>query len=386
MKKILFLLLSIPTVFFYSCTKDDLEPEDSPGTDTTVLNLDTASRTFTHPLQSIEGEPSEWNWFPVDGMICRDSSATGIAVKLGTESSKWVIFLQGGGACFVPQNCATNASSYTEDNLNTAVANHGFMYQGILNTDMAENVVKDWNFIFIPYCTGDVHSGTNLDGQAIDVPGFQRFVGNVNINLALDFMRPYFNHHNIDEMVISGTSAGGFGSHPTYYNFKELYPNVKTYVINDSGPLIGDTEVFPTCLQVGFTLMFGIEYPEALGSCCVPSYGLANVYTFATGLYPDDVIALTSFTEDQVIRNHFGAGQNNCTGGTISGEAYRESLFHLKDSVLDPTGRISTFFTPGDGHGFITNDSKYYQLEQDGYTVAEWVAAVMNGEVIQVGD
>ncbi len=95
-------------------------------------------------------------------MICRDSSATGVVIRLGDRKSKWVIFLQGGGACFVPENCASNASSYTEENLNNAIASHGFMYRGILNYEMPENIVKDWNVIFVPYCTGDVHSGNRL--------------------------------------------------------------------------------------------------------------------------------------------------------------------------------------------------------------------------------
>ena len=398
MKKFAVLLLSFSIILFLACSDDSVDPDtqnqDNMNTDSTTMdsslvdtiNTDTVTNMFEHPIQSIEDERYEWKWFPIDGMICRDSSETGIAVRLGSESSKWVIFLQGGGACFVPQNCATNSSSYTVDNLNNAVANHGFMYQGILNTDMEENIVKDWNFIFIPYCTGDVHSGGKLDGQAIGVPGIQRFVGNSNVELVLAFMQPYFDYHNIDEMVISGTSAGGFGSHLAYYNFKELYPNIQTHNINDSGPLLSDREVFTNCLQIGFTLVFGIEYPEDLNNCCNPSYGLADVYTYATNLYPTDNYGLVSFTEDRVIRNHFSAGQNNCTGGEISGEAYKQALGHLKQNVLIPTNKISTFFVPGDEHGFITNDNKYYQLERDGLTVADWVNAVMNGEVIQVGE
>ncbi len=393
MKKYAFLLLSFPIILFFACSDDSVlpDPQDSDpfGTDSTATDstiVDTITNSFVHPVQSIEGEPKEWNWFDIDGMICRDSSETGIAVRLGNESSKWVIFLQGGGACFVAQNCATNSSSYTEDNLNNAVSNHGFMYEGILNTDKEENIVKDWNFIFIPYCTGDVHSGSKLNGQAVDVPGVQRFVGNNNVDLVLEYMKPYFDHHNIDEMVITGTSAGGFGAHLTYYDFKELYPNLKTYLINDSGPLLSDRAVFPNCLQIGFTLVFGIEYPQDLWNCCSPSYGLADVYTYGTDLYPDDKFALVSFTEDPVIRNHFSAGQNNCTGGPISADAYRESLSHLRDNVLDPTGKISTFYTPGEKHGFITNNEKYYNLEEDGYSVAEWMTSIMSGEVIHVGE
>ena len=45
-------------------------------------------------------EPLTWTWRGVAGAKCRDGSDTGIGVNLSPGSTKTVIFLEGGGACF----------------------------------------------------------------------------------------------------------------------------------------------------------------------------------------------------------------------------------------------------------------------------------------------
>ena len=338
------------------------------------------SVTLEHELTAFEGATDIWHWFPREDLICRDGSSTGVSIRLGADKKKWVIYLMGGGACFAPSTCGDNPGSFTladfeeKDQL-------GWYDGGILNTSRDENPVKDWNFIFVPYCTGDVHSGDNTDSYGLGLAEPQQFVGYRNIAHLLDWLEPYWESIDIDELMVTGISAGGFGTHLTYYEFKDRFPDVTTHVINDSGPLFGDRDLFPPCLQLGFQFIYNIPLPPGFILCCQPSYGLADVYTLAARLYPDDNLGLSSYWEDDVIRFFYAAGQNNCSGGEITGELYTQGLTHLRDNVLIPAGNMSTFFVEGDGHTFIQSNDRFFETEVNGKVYYEWVTDIMQGIV-----
>src|SRR5204863_337471 len=81
---------------------------------------------------------------------------------------------------------------------------------GIFDSARAENPFRDWNVIYVPYCTGDVHAGA---AEHVDVPGGptdQMFVGYRNIGAYLQRLVPTFSH--ADQVVLSGASAGMSGS------------------------------------------------------------------------------------------------------------------------------------------------------------------------------
>ncbi|MBK6338702.1 MAG: hypothetical protein IPF63_03635 [Bacteroidetes bacterium] len=131
---------------------------------------------------------------------------------------------------------------------------------GIFNPDDDRNPLKDFSLIFVPYCTGDVHSGTLLNGKALDVNTPQRYVGAINFKKAMDFIEPYFKFNEVDEIVLFGMSAGGYGVYINFLEVAKRFPGVKITVINDSGPLFSDADAFSSCLQVGFKVILDYHY------------------------------------------------------------------------------------------------------------------------------
>jgi hypothetical protein len=113
------------------------------------------------PIDTASLTPNTWTWIPVAGAICRDGSPTGMGINLGTATDKLMIYLEGGGACFNALTCGMNPASYGKALFDTqfvgASASHNNV--GILSRSDAANAVKDWNFVYVPYCTGDVHAG-----------------------------------------------------------------------------------------------------------------------------------------------------------------------------------------------------------------------------------
>ena len=364
-QKMYFLLFSM--FILASCSEDETIIDENPD-------------HFNHPLQAFESSIGEWNWFDVDGMICRDSSSTGIGVRLGNNPKKWVFYLQGGGACFTPETCGSNPSSYSEEDFIERV-NANYYEVGIFNDAEDRNPVKDWNVVYIPYCTGDVHSGTKVNGLPLGGTEPQQFVGNRNVRLLLQFLQPYMEANAVDEIMITGISAGGFGTHTSYFESKKLFPNVKTHVINDSGPLISDPQVFTFCMAVGIQLIYELAIPDGYIFCCTPTYGLADIYTLATRVDANDNFGLISYTEDNTIRYFFGAGQNTCTGGEIAGEAFKDGLFHLRENVLKPTEKWSSYYVSGSGHTFLYTNAGFFNTKAEDVYLYDWISDVMNGEV-----
>jgi len=137
------------------------------------------------------------------------------------------------------------------------------------------------------------------------------------------------------------------------------------------------------CIE-GFQFIYDIPLPSGFIFCCQPSYGLPDIYTLSSRLYPEDNFGLSSFTEDDINRFFYAAGQNTCTGGEIPGSQYKEGLEFLRDEVLVPTGEYSTFFIEGDAHTFIQTDARFYEIEAGGKMYYEWIADVIHTDARSV--
>jgi hypothetical protein len=340
---------------------------------------------LNHPLQDISKQIGSTHWFDIDGMICRDNSPTGIGYLVGNPK-KLAIYINGGGACFNEPTCADNPRSFNQNdwsNLTSAFSN-----AGIFDVSNPLNPLKDFSFVFVPYCTGDVHSGTKMNGLALGVADTQRFVGSKNFVKAMNFIQPYFDNNKVEEVVLFGMSAGGYG---VYINFLEIarrFPNAKITVINDSGPLFSDDQAFPICLQLGFIGVFGLPVPADLFGCCFsPELGLTNVYEYSSKKFPDANFGFTSSYEDATSRFFLSFGYNNCSGAPgnqLPADLFRSALGTLREDVLKPKSDWSTYYINGDSHTMLATNDIFYNRNMAGMYLYEWVDKLMKGEVMHV--
>src|SRR4029079_15086682 len=123
----------------------------------------------------------DWTWIPFTDSKCRDGSPTGIGVRLHPGSNTLVIWLNGGGACFSGASCLVNPRSFGltdfQDTVRVIASRKGHLKQGIFERTSASNPVRDWNQVYIPYCTGDLHAGHAPNKSVPGVIGLQQFVG-----------------------------------------------------------------------------------------------------------------------------------------------------------------------------------------------------------------
>ncbi|MCJ7452478.1 MAG: pectinacetylesterase family protein [Steroidobacteraceae bacterium] len=153
--------------------------------------------------------------------------------KRGT-SKNLVVFFEGGGACWDAYSCSYPNQFYTSAiPSNADPAN----YEGIFKLDNAANPVKDWTFVYIPYCTGDVHVGsadkTYYPGLTLHHRGYDNFM------VVLDWIR---NHVDAPKnILVTGSSAGGYGATAHFPWLAEAYPNAHMYVIADASQGVSTT-------------------------------------------------------------------------------------------------------------------------------------------------
>jgi len=358
------LLLGLNLLLFVAACGDKFDDEVDPG----------------NPFSEAEDALGQWTWIPVSDMVCRDLSTTGIGVRLQADATKLLIYLEGGGACFNDFTCNSNPASFGNNAF--FLWNVGVGSQGIFDIDRAENPVQDWNMVYIPYCSGDLHGGVNPNTQDL-----KNFVGFENVRQALDLIGPYFS--GAETVLLTGSSAGGVG---TFFNFEQVhsaFSGAAVHLLNDSGPFLEEDSVLAPCLQQVWRDEFNLSIPTACSNCVTMSGdGLEAFYNYFATTYPNSEFGLVCYKEDGVLRNFLGYSQDECSlldGGfpQLPNGLFTDALTELRDNVLEPAGNWSTFYLDGADHVLLGNN-KLYNEQAGGKTIAAWLGDLLDGTVQQL--
>jgi hypothetical protein len=373
--------------------------------------------------------PAGWNFYNFPSAMCRDGSPLGIYVRTGSVN-KLMIYMEGGGVCISPHFCDHNPANMNQvfpgGSLNgesfagSLVVVSGLQApytDGIFDNTNSANPFLNWNQVYIPYCTGDGHFGTNANGSVQDDfgnPTTQYFVGYKNMQAFVGRIVATFK--NVDQVVLTGSSAGGLGAGLNFGMVQDAFGKVPVTLIDDSFPPFTGTDDITPCLQ---SLANGLwnftgALPSDCAACSDPDGGFSNIVPYWLQKYPQAHLALVSSIYDQIIRLFLAAGTNNCSdtdpnllsglglqGGDVpdfDGGQYSDGLMTLRSEYLC-TNRISSYFIgPADQDASDSNGSietlhehifrpRFYEaLAGPGQpTLAQWVSDVVAGKVEQVG-
>ena len=324
------------------------------------------------PLANAIANLGEWFFIETEGARCRDGSATGFGVRLQEGAENLMIYLEGGGACFNDVTCAQNPSSFDAEDFGGFVAQGGNV--AVFSTD-ATNPVGDWNAVYVPYCTGDVHGGSAPDAMVPGFPGVQQFVGHQNVGLYLDLVEPVVGDPG--KVLLTGSSAGGFGSLVNFAQVADRFDASERYLVDDSGPIFFANDVLSPTLAGQFSALYNFpaSFPADASALFQPD-GLQNVYDYYDERYPDATFGLSSYLEDQTIRFFFGFGQPD----EITGEEYAAGLVDIEEMAPESWG---TYYAEGTDHTFLRFPDRYAG-SVNGTVYADWLADIINGEATDV--
>jgi hypothetical protein len=288
-----------------------------------------------------------WTWVDFPDTYCDDGSPTGLAVRTSSSgSNNLLIFLTGGGACWDATTCLQ---------LNTAT--HGpfgqaqfdvvapTLNRGIYDRTNPNNAFKAYNYVFIPYCTGDLFSGSNIAMYTPPGGGAARpyyHVGHNNVVAYFERLAPTF--PNPGRLVISGSSAGGLGATLNYDAARtSFWPNVtRSYLINDSGPFLSGS-VTPSSFVADWIMNWHIDAltDPICGQACHtdPDQFFASL----ANAFPHDRMGLLESLQDDTVRQFL----------LLTGPQFQAALLSMAQMVLDPLPNFKYFFVPGQTHTML---------------------------------
>jgi hypothetical protein len=255
----------------------------------------------------------QWTWVDVPGMKCGNGSPTGIAINPSTRSRRVAFLFAGGGACWEAGACfilktATNLDGYNAATFagQRAVLDSNFLLQ---RAD-ATSEFGDATWVFVPYCTGDLHAGTRE--QDYGVFGKVEHVGALNVDAMLAHVQAHVPAPS--EVFAVGISAGGYGVAINWERIAAAFPGVTTHVLADSAPLV------PVDWQRWGTLMQAWA-PRFPAGCTTCKDRLDNLATYYLAHPPGGRYGLLATLQDNVIATFWGLDAATMEGETRAAQA-----------------------------------------------------------------
>jgi hypothetical protein len=314
-----------------------------------------------------ELEPG-WNVLkPGRGTICARGTPFQYFVRPGTVN-RLVIEFKGGGGCWSAETCAPGSGLFVETALADLFLIDEDVAQGIRDHHNAENPFKDWHHVLVPYCTGDVHGG---DAEHTYESGGQSFTihhkGAVNARAVLDWI--YRNLPNPEKIMVTGCSAGSYGSGTWAPHVRNHYTSSKIYQFGDggAGAMPDSFGGVPTS-----TWNAQASYPTFMPNFDPVDFQAIQVaYPQIGNAYPDMFMSMFNFNYDDVQSDY----ATLAGGGDAFEWSARMRAVHAEIDAKSPN--YSSFIAAGSDHCTI-NYASFYSLESNGVRVVDWVNDVVN--------
>jgi len=276
------------------------------------------------PGQPITAPAEQWTWVPFDNAFCGNGSPTGIGVNMSSDpNARLLFYFEGGGACWNELFCYTlmTASFFTtgygESDFQTESTDTGYLALpgGYFDRTAAANPFKDYSYVYVPYCTGDIFAGNNVATYGSNKA---HFVGYKNVEAFLDRIVPTF--QNADRVIIAGSSAGGFGAAYNWWQTQQAFGSkVRVDLLDDSGtpmPLAIENQGMG---ETNLRTAWGLDKTLPTG-CTQCKTRLQGLLAFYAQQFPTHRMALLSYVQDSVLPQFFMISEAQFEQGLMQDE------------------------------------------------------------------
>ena len=254
------------------------------------------------PIQNpVRDAYDTWVKIEPPGVVCGNNSQYKLFANFSDKSDNLVVVFEPGGACWDYPSCtgkegirgAANPDGIPDDHWELAPFISPF-----LSRFDDTNPSRDWNMIYVPYCTADVHTGNNIVTytDAIEPPVEFHHDGHDVIKKIVSYLDDSFTH--VPKLLVTGCSAGGVGSLANYRFLRSGIRAVeKGYMIDDSGPVFpsgGYSDPLHAMIRAAWNL--DSLMPEMAAGFTFDDMGTLN--TALADEFPTDRLATTYFRRD----------------------------------------------------------------------------------------
>lgn len=272
----------------------------------------------------------------------------------GPDSSKLMVYFQGGGACWNWVSCSGMFdTSVVDDEL--------AQYRGIFDFSNPGNPFRDYSIVFVPYCTGDVHVGDTVAQYGDDAWGAPpvEHRGYTNVTAVLDWVEDHLPQP--ERVVVTGASAGSYGALFHAPSVALLFPSAELIVIGDSGvPLLHDYSRILEQWGAGRRLRTHWGFTKEPGGAEIT---LEGAHEHLVRLRPEATVAQITTDRDAVQRAFYiFSGSPNS----------REITLTLLQTLEERIPSFRAFVLSGEQHGLMRADW-FYLLDVNGVLLRDWI-------------
>lgn len=310
------------------------------------------------------------------------------------SSKNLVVFFEGGGACWDNLTCSFPFIEPPTQYPPTSPMPQLYVpaiapdtdpstFDGIFRLDSRANPVKDWSFVYIPYCTGDLHIGS-ADRQYFNAgspllpPTLTTFTirhrGFDNFMVVLDWIKQNFDAPK--RILVAGSSAGGYGASANFPWIQETYPKAHTYVIADASQGV-TTQAFDEG-NPGRNSWNPALAPWVFGSDPSLVSG-PDLLRLAAEAYPRTKVSqfTTNFDAVQILfygvmKQFYGPG-GSCPNPAVD---WNRQLLGTLDSYVTEVGNYRAYLAGGTYHS-IMRWPDFYTESSPGMPFSRWVGAML---------
>ncbi len=209
--------------------------ESSTQTAASDLQLNPAGAPDITALPGLADLQPGWNQMdPGGATTCARGGKYSFFVRK-TTSDKLLIYFEGGGSCYDAETCRKGANKF-DDSIDPAFPadNPSLKTDGVFALNDPRNPFKDYNVVFVSYCTGDGYLGHQTATYHKGLRSFTvQHQGFTNTQVVLDWT--YRNFAQPAKLFMMGCSAGVIGGYFHVPFILEHYRNVPTVMVGDSG-------------------------------------------------------------------------------------------------------------------------------------------------------
>jgi hypothetical protein len=313
------------------------------------------------------GNSADWDRVvPGGDSQCADGSEYAFWVH-AADPAKVVLFLQGGGACWEATTCAFTDDDSTTYDWNVTDGDDPAYRGGIFDVSNPDNPLANYSFVYVPYCTGDVHLGNVTHEYSPELT--VRHKGFVNGTAGLNYLVE--NYANAEQVVVAGVSAGSVAA-PVYGGLAaDALPNAQVTVLADSsGAYPNDPDLNSEILGLWGTLETMPDW-EVNKGLTVEAWGIPRFWIQAGRHDPEIVMARFDYAFDEVQARFITLAGLNPTNLLAS--------IDTNEATIEAAGVAQHSYTaPGHNHTII-NGEEFYTTEVNGVTLVAWVEALIGG-------
>ena len=284
--------------------------------------------------EPVRAPADQWTWVDVPGSACANGRPTGFGINPRAGSRDVLVFLQGGGACWDGVTCWGPVS--TSFYVSTGYGRLEFVTDAarpamLFMRREAANPFRDFNLVYVPYCTGDVHAGNRVATYDFFGARPTHHMGARNLSMFLPRIAATF--PDAGRVYLAGDSAGGFGSALNLPRVQQAFPRVRVDVVDDSGPPIEPT----AGRWANWAHTWGVEIPSECPACETSIDAFVDYYR---SRFSANRVAVLSFQNDAIISTFMG----------LSSGDFASRLTGLADRAERTWPSARSFIAPGIVH------------------------------------